>query len=136
MRQKASLYLINNGLEEIIQTVVVDDSSDACFSFGSIDENAEYLIAMNVPGIHLEQLTIPEVLYDEYKIVDQATGKEYEITGRSSSWGMDLGQVMSILAVVMVSVIVLVGGVMFIWNKKRLKSGYVPDWDDDDDDYE
>lgn len=133
----ATLFeLKKNGDLNQVQSVLVDGAGDSHWYLGSVDEKIDYLIGIDVPGSKEESPIIPEVLYDEYKIVDQATGKEYVITGRSSSWGMDLGQVMSILAVVMISVIVLVGGVMFIWNKKRLKSGYVPDWDDDDDDYE
>jgi len=45
---------------------------------------------------------------------------------------MGLGKVMAILAVVMVSAIVVVGAVMFFWNKQRLKAGYVPQWDDEE----
>ena len=53
----------------------------------------------------------------------------YEITGRTSSWGMNLGQVMSILAVVMVSVIVVVGAVMFFWNPvKKLTLNLPEGW--------
>ena len=57
---------------------------------------------------------------------------KYEITGRSSSWGMNLGQVMGILGIVMASGIILVGGIMFIWNKTRLKNGYVPKFEDEE----
>jgi hypothetical protein len=45
---------------------------------------------------------------------------------------MGLGKVMTILAVVMVSMIVIVGFVMYAWNKRRLKMGYVPDLDEED----
>ena len=40
---------------------------------------------------------------------------------------------MGILAAVMIGVVVLVGVIMFAWNKQRLKNGYVPQWDDEDD---
>ena len=127
----ATLYYGKNSELEKVQSVLVDGAGDAHWYLGSVDGKADYYIGINVPGLVDETPIIPEVLYDEYKIVDQATGKEYVITGRTSSWGMTLGQVMSILAAVMVTVIVVVGVVMFIWNKKRLKNGYVPDWDDD-----
>ena len=57
---------------------------------------------------------------------------KYEITGRKYSWNMGLGKVMAILAVVIVSTISVVGIVMYIYNKRRLQAGYVPQWEDDD----
>ena len=131
-RRAASLYVQpKENTYDFVQSVVVDNDQYAHYYLDSIDRNVQYLIAMDVQGEQSEQAIIPDVLYDEYHLVDHSTGKQYEITGRTSSWGMDLGQVMGILAVVMVSVIVVVGAVMFIWNKRRLKNGYVPDWDDD-----
>ena len=72
------------------------------------------------------------MLAGDQKIESITPPVQYEITGRSSSWGMNLGQVMGILAAVMVGVIALVGFVMYSLNKRRLKQGYVPEWDDDE----
>lgn len=132
-RRTASLYKNEGGKLTLLQSVIVDDEANTHWYLEQIDKEAEYLIALNVVTANAAQAYVPNSLHGEYKIIDQATGKEYKITGRSSSWGMGLGQVMGILAVVMISVIVVVGAVMFAWNKRRLKNGYVPDWDDDDD---
>ena len=45
---------------------------------------------------------------------------------------MNLGQVMGILGIVMAAVIILVGGIMFMWNKARLKNGYTPKFEDEE----
>ena len=133
VRKSASLYQTDReGKPELLQAVVVDDSGYSHYYLSSIDSGMEYLIAIDVPGEQTSQAIVPDTLYEDYKLVDQESGIEYVVTGRSSSWGMNLGQVMGILAVVMVSVIVIVGVVMYIINKRRLKAGYVPQWDDED----
>ncbi|MBQ3192142.1 MAG: leucine-rich repeat domain-containing protein [Oscillospiraceae bacterium] len=132
-RHKASLYqFASDGMLMHLQSVVVDDGNMAHFYLSAADEETAYLIAMDVPGKEAEQAIVPVSLYDDYKLIDQATGKQYVITGRTSSWGMGLGTVMTILAVVMVSMIVIVGFVMYAWNKRRLKMGYVPDLSEED----
>ena len=118
------------GLEQL-QSVMVDNSGDSHWYLSAVDEKTDYLIGIDVPGAVEESPIIPKELHDVYKVENVYDGVEYVVTGRTSSWNMNLGQVMSILAVVMISVIVVVGVIMFIWNKKRLKSGYVPDWDDE-----
>lgn len=133
IRRAASLY--QSGKEEgydFLQSVVVDNDGYAHYYLGAINKEISYLIAMDVKGERTEQAIIPDNLYDEYRLVDHSTGKEYVITGRKSSWNMGLGRVMAILAVVMVSAIGVVGAVMFFWNKQRLKNGYVPQWEDDE----
>ena len=132
-RRAASLYQFGEGdVYGFVQSVVVDNDGYAHYYLGSINHGTPYLIAMDVKGIQSEQAIIPDTLYDEYRLVDHSTGKEYVITGRKSSWNMGLGRVMAILAVVMVSAIGVIGFVMYFWNKQRLKNGYVPQWDDED----
>ena len=132
-RRSASLYqFASDGMLMHLQSVVVDDENFAHYYLSAVDEKTEYLIAMDVPTKEATQAIIPQNLYDESTLIDQATGKAYVVTGRTSSWGMGLGKVMTILAVVMVSMIVIVGFVMYAWNKRRLKMGYVPDLDEED----
>jgi len=132
-RHAASLYQPGkeNGYD-FLQSVVVDNEGYAHYYLGAIDQTVEYLIAMDVQGEQSAQAIVPDNLYDEYRLVDHSTGKEYVITGRTSSWNMGLGKVMAILAVVMVSAIVVIGFVMYFWNKQRLKNGYVPKWEDEE----
>ncbi len=127
-RQNASLFKGGKNVEKV-QSVVVDNEGYAHFYLGSVTEKTEYYIGINVPGA-AEEAIVPQNMLAEYGNPEFIEPIKYEITGRSSSWGMNLGQVMSILAVVMVSVIIVVGAVMFFWNKQRLKNGYVPDLDE------
>ena len=131
--QTASLYERKKQKDPaLLQSVLVDDNSNAHFYLAAVDEKTDYLIGINVPGTNASEAIIPENLYDEYTLVDHSTGKQYVITGRKSSWNMGLGKVMAILAVVMVSAIGVIGFVMYFWNKQRLKNGYVPQWEDDE----
>lgn len=133
VRHPVSLYQLGKkNVYELLQSVVVDNNGYAHYYLGSIDQKIQYLIAMDVQGEQSAQAIIPENLYDEYRLVDHSTGKEYVITGRKSSWNMGLGKVMAILAVVMISAVGVIGFVMYFWNKQRLKAGYVPKWDDED----
>lgn len=130
---RATLFQRGDESLEKVQTVVVDSQGRACFYLASVDKNTEYYIAMDLPG----ELYSRDVVVSQDTVLEMAGANvnppmQYEITGRKSSWNMELGQVMGILAAVMVGVTVLVGVVMFIWNKKRLKNGYVPQWDEDE----
>ena len=130
--QEATLLQWEKDGPKEIQTTVVDRDGYAHFYLGSVNSTIIYGIGMNLPRDESSAVPlIPEIAQTGNNVVNYSP-VEYEITGRSSSWGMDLKQVMSILAVVMISVIAVVGVIMFIWNKKRLKSGYVPNWDDED----
>ena len=120
-----------------MQAVVVDLKGLAHFYLGHVTSGTEYLIGINVgtsdvAGDSYEDAIIPDTLGDVYPGLEQMQPIEYVITGRTSSWGMDIGQVTLILVGVLVVVIVAVGVVMFTLNKRRLKNGYVPELDEDD----
>lgn len=130
--QNATLFQKDEDGFTRIQSVVVDLQGYAHFYLAAVDKETQYCIGMNVVlPEEADPPIVPAVMQAEYGDVVNYQPIQYEITGRTSRWGMSLGQVMSILAAVMVSVIVVVGVVMYIWNKRRLKNGYVPDWDDD-----
>lgn len=129
--QEATLFQRDKKGLTRIQTVAVDRNGYAHFYLASVDQDTEYCIGMNMPAVE-DAPVVPEEMLSDYGNAVNYQPIQYEITGRSSSWGMNLGQVMGILAAVMVSVIVIVGVVMYILNKRRLKAGYVPQWDDED----
>ena len=133
----ATLYQIKGEDKlEKLQSVVVDPYGDTHWYVSAVDEKTQYLIGIDVPNVEEESPIIPPTLHDIYKVENVHEGVEYVITGRSSSWGMNLGQVMGILAAVMIGVIAIVGVVFYMWNKSRLKKGYIPGWDDMSDDDE
>lgn len=130
-RKNASLYQVKRDGLELVQTVMVDNEGYAHFYLASVDRRTEYLIGIDVPTQTTENAIIPEVLFQEYGITDNLSDTEYVVTGRHSSWGMNIKQVTWIMAGVMLSVVVVVGIIMFALNKRKLKMGYIPDLDEE-----
>lgn len=136
-----------DGINELtrFQSVLVDNEGYAHLYLGSVKKGTDYYLGINAPVVdsdgnavetNVPDTIIPDTMEHAYPKMDYKEPIQYEITGRSSSWGMNLGQVMGILAAVMVGVIALVGAIMYIWNKSRAKEGYVPgleNLDDEDD---
>lgn len=136
IRQTATLFCRENKKELTRhQTVLVDAEGYAHLYLGSVDKEKEYYLAINLQDAK-EEAIIPDTMQQAYPKIDYQEPIRYEITGRSSSWGMNLGQVMGIMAGVMIGVIAIVGVVFYMWNKSRLKKGYIPGWDDMSDDDE
>ena len=131
-RQTATLYQRMGGKLELLQSVVVNDSGIASFWLAKVDADVEYFVAVNVPGQTAENAIVPESLKTIYGVDIEDSYPRYTITGRTSSWNMTLGQVTWILAGVMVGAVVIVGVVMFTLNKRKLRRGYVPELDDEE----
>lgn len=132
-RKVASLYQVNGRKLELLQSVVVDEEGYAHFYLASVDQDTDYRIGIDVPGIDRSTVIVPEGLHAEYGVTDVVfTSDMYVITGRKSSWGMNMTQVIIILMAVMVASAVAVGVVMFLRNKKKLAQGYVPDISEED----
>lgn len=116
------------------QAVVIDGAGIAHFFLGSVQAETGYLIGINIPNpeSNVSDAIIPEELKNEYPEMEQIEEIEYVVTGRKSSWGMDIKQVTWILFGVMGGSILVVGIVIGTMNKVKLKKGYVPDMDDVD----
>lgn len=130
----ATLYQVDSGTATLLQSVIVDNIGYAHFYLGAVNMETEYLIGIDVPGVDSSTAIVPEELYGEYGITDLASPIEYVITGRTSSWGMSGWQVTWILVGVLVACVVGVGVFMYALNKRKLKMGYVPEVEDDEDD--
>ena len=131
-RKTATLYQTERGGElKLLQTVVVDDAGYAHFYLGAVDSETEYLIGIEVPGQTMQEAIVPEQLYSDYGISGQGQ-VEYVITGRTSSWGLNFNQVTWIMVGVLGTVVIVVGFTMFALNKRKLKMGYVPDLDEEE----
>lgn len=130
-RQSAVFFSNEEGGYQRMQAVMIDDAGLAHFYLGQIQPDVEYLIGVNVPQQGAQDtvidVIIPDSLKNEYPKLEQTEQIEYVITGVNSSWGMNFGQVSLILAAVMVVSMIVVGIVMFISFKRKLKNGYVPD---------
>ena len=130
-RQNACLYQVSRGKLQRLQSVVVDGEGYAHFYLASVDSETEYLIGINVQEEAAEAAIIPESLYEDYGVEEPIETIEYVITGRKSSWGMNINQVTWILAGVIIVCVAGVGITMFMLNKRKLKMGYVPDLDEE-----
>ena len=129
----ATLFQVEeNGSLTNLQSVLTDRRGQACFYLGSVDQGTEYYIGINVPGIVGTDLIIPENMQAEYGITEQFSNIEYVVTGRTSSWNMSMGQVGGILAGVMAACVIGIGAAMYILNKRKLKKGYIPVLDEEE----
>ena len=128
-----SATLIQRQGKELIrrQTTVVDNEGYAHFYLASVDADSEYYIAMNLPDVQQEAI-VPQELNAAYGAPVNYQPIQYEITGRTSSWGMNINQVTWIMVGFLAVTVITVGFVMFFLNKRRLAMGYVPEWDDED----
>ena len=104
------------------QSVVVDGSGYAHLYLASVDCNLEYYLALNLLDAS-EAAILPAELLQEYNAI-RYEPIQYEITGRTSSWGLDIGQVTWIMVGVMAFCALAVGFTMYLLNKRRIKSGY------------
>lgn len=128
--QTAYLYQMNGGEPERLQAVVVDGQGYAHFYLGSVDSGTEYLVGVNVPGEDPGDAIVPKNLHEQFDITDTLAPTDYVITGRTSTWNMDIGQVTLILVAVLVACVVVIGLTLYLLNKRKLKKGYVVDLDD------
>lgn len=116
------------------QAVMIDDEGMAHFYLGHVDANVEHLIGINVPQ-KVEQgnqnlvsdVIIPDSLKHEYPQIEQIGQIEYVVTGVKSSLGINIGQLTFFLIAGMIICAVVIGVVMRILYKRKLKSGYTPD---------
>ena len=111
-----------------LQATIVDENGNAHFYLGAVNKDTEYIVGVNVPGESAEDAIIPDELAPHYgDAVDRLQKIDYVITGRESSWGLNVAQVTWIMLGVLAVCIIAVGTVMAVWNHRRLKRGYVPD---------
>lgn len=133
-RSTASLYQVNDKKLTLLQSVIIDSMGYAHFYLANIDAEQDYRIGIDVPDIDRETVIVPKELHDEYGVTDTFVDitQQYVFTGRKSSWGMSVNQVTWILLAVMGTCIVAVGVVMYIFNRRKLKKGYIPDISEED----
>lgn len=130
-RHNAFLYQKNGKKLERLQAVVIDTNGYAQFYLASVSAEMEYFIGIDVPGEATDTVIVPENLAGEFDANMNYQPIQYVITGRKSSWGMNINQVTWILAGVMAVTIVTVGVTVGALNKRKLKRGYVPDIGDE-----
>lgn len=125
-RQLATLYekggIIGN--YEEVQTVVVDEDGNAWFSLAKVSKRSNYYVGINVEGVTSADAIIPDSLHHEYGIDDttylmDANGTKYQITGRTSRWGITGGQFAIYVAIAIGAVVLIVTLLMITLNKMK-----------------
>lgn len=130
-RQYATLY----EKDKEVQTVVVDDDGYAWFRLGNISKKSDYYVGINAKGADTADAAVPATLVEAYGIdytLTDASGKSYQITGRSSRWGITGGQFATYVGIAVALVVLIVTLVMVTLNKlAKNKARYaVPQGDD------
>ncbi len=120
----AYLYQIeDDGEHTRLQAVWVDDDSVAHFYLSNTDKDTQYVIGVNVPNETVEDAIVPDELLtgDRFSAIARLEEIEYVSTGRRELNGMGLGEIMMFTLVGLALTVIVVGTVMFFWNKKRLE---------------
>ena len=124
-RRTATLYLVDGNELKKLASVVVDDDGKAAFPLAGT-EAGDYVVALDVQDIPQEEVRIPNKLAAEYGIeytygatLTDAYGNQYVLTGRVNKLGFGIGELTLIIVGVLVASIVVVGAVMFMWNKQQ-----------------
>lgn len=126
----ATLYVKEGKDYNLINTMLLDNEDYAWFSLAGVKRKTDYYIGMDVEKITEQEAVIPQSMYQQYDIDEESTlmdanGVRYRITGRSSRWGITLGQFMSYVLVALIAVVLLVGGVMLaFYISKRSREKY------------
>lgn len=108
-----------------MQSVIVDNEGIAHFYLADVQAGTEYLIGINLPdkeaNTKVNPAIIPNTLQDRAQKYEQVEEIKYIVTGVKSSWGMDFGQVSRILAAVMLGSALVVGIIVYLMYKRKLK---------------
>lgn len=131
-RKTISLFQLEDGKPQQLQSVVADAKGVAHFYLASVDSNTEYLLGVDVPSVARYTVLIPNSLAGEYGADQQLANVKYVTTGRVSTWGVGFSAVARVLAAIMLSTAAIVGVVMYNRNKRKIRQGYVPGWDEEE----
>lgn len=119
----AFLYQVEkDGSYTRLQAVKVGTSGEVNLYLGAVNNKTQYVIGINVPNEQIDDIIIPdEILQQNSGAIARLEKIEYVITGIDSSWGISFKKVTIILIAVLVGCAVLVGVIMGIMNKRKLK---------------
>ena len=129
-RHRAAFFVEENDTYTAMQQVLMDDAGRAHFYMQHLKKGEAYLVGIDVEAQQDVAPIIPDALHNDYGVDQEKT--EYINLGPKSSWGLDVGQVTWILVGVMGGSVIVVGGVLMFLNKRKLKKGYIPELDDEE----
>lgn len=129
IRKEVTLLYFDGSQWTEVQSTVVDNEGYAHFYLASVSHESQYSLSVNYAG-QTKDVIVPDSLRDEFDITDTLAPMDYVITGRTSSWNMNIGQVTWIMIGVLIGSVAIIGVVLFMLNKRKLKKGYVVDLDE------
>ena len=115
-----SIFQKNGGKWELKQSVQIDKEGYATFYFDGISQ-LKFVLGLNVKDVNSSNSIIPDSLSGDYGGLTDAYGNRYTITGRESKWGITIGELTIIMIAVVVMVVAIVGGVMYMMNKRKIE---------------
>lgn len=115
-RHYATLYQKDGKEYKVIQSVLIDNNGKTWFSLANIDKDTDYYIAIDVEGVSQENSVIPKTMYEEFGGLADENGVRYEITGRSSKWGITGGQFALYVGIALGFMILVVAVIMITRN--------------------
>ena len=124
MGTNAFLYQKEDEKYKRLQAVAVDNGGRAHLYIASVDKTKDYVIGLDVPGESTKDVIIPDELASALSRLEKL---EYVHMGRVSSWGVGMGSLTWILVGVLGGTTVLVGGIMFAWNKWKKNAQKKPE---------
>ncbi len=123
----AALYAMNSkGEYALLQSAYVASNGAVTYYLDGMDTDYQYYIGIDPKNLEKDSVLYPEDDLHFETLQHIKPYEQYVITGVKSSWGINVGQLTWILIGGFVAVIGAVGYVMYLYNKQRLKKGYVP----------
>ena len=127
-RRVATLYQRSGKEYQQLQSVVIDDDGMAWFNLANIDDGTDYYLAIDADGIDAAEAVIPATLTDEYGInatLSDGRGTQYQVTGRTSRWGITGGQFAVYAGIVIGAAVLIVSLIMITLHRiARSKAKY------------
>lgn len=133
-RSVASIFLEEEGDYKLSHRVMINDQKIAQFYLGQVTAGVEYLIGINVPTANdnLSNVIVPDAKPGVYVPMDFVEEVPHLVAPPISSLGINVNQLTWLMVGGMVAIAVVVGVVVKLVWKQKLKNGYIPDDEDYD----
>lgn len=119
----AYLYQVEeDGSLTRLQAVAVDKNGNAHFYLATVDKDTNYVIGVNIPGETKDDVIIPDDLAATNSAIQRLEVIEYVTTGVRNFNGLTIKHITYIVIGVLAAAIVIVGGIMFAFNKQKQKT--------------
>ncbi len=119
----AYLYQVEeDGSLTRLQAVAVDKNGNAHFYLANVEKETDYVIGVNVPGETKDDVIIPDDLAATNNAIQRLEVIEYVTTGTRNFNGLTIKHITYIVIGVLAVTIVVVGVIMFAFNKQKQKA--------------